>query len=202
MTLWIFVMSSFLICTTLASHSGYSEYDSPKLGQNSGAHKGSFSDSRWTASEDERSNYPFGQEGPLTRGTVLDLNDWPENEAVSFSRQIFGGKSADSSNPLISQDDSSLDEEDMPKNKRESHSLSIVNPLDVLRQRLMLEMARRRMKENQDQIRENALILKNLGKRSSRSTMVDMDNKGGLDARTKQDYLRRIQVSNSEDFEV
>ncbi|GFT12989.1 CRF domain-containing protein, partial [Nephila pilipes] len=107
-----------------------------------------------------------------------------------------------SSEPLLRQDAASLDDEDMAKNKRESHSLSIVNPLDVLRQRLMLEMARRRMKENQDQIRENALILKNLGKRSSLSSMVDMDNKGGLDARTKQDFLRRIQVSNSEDFEV
>ncbi|GIY29846.1 CRF domain-containing protein [Caerostris darwini] len=78
------------------------------------------------------------------------------------------------------------DDEGMTKNKRESHSLSIVNPLDVLRQRLMLEMARRRMKENQDQIRENAILLKNLGKRSSFS---NMDNKG-----TKQDYIRRIQV--------
>lgn len=44
--------------------------------------------------------------------------------------------------------------------------LSIVNPLDVLRQRLLLELARRRMKENQDQIQANAEILKKIGKRS------------------------------------
>ncbi|GFS94129.1 uncharacterized protein NPIL_208731 [Nephila pilipes] len=94
MTLWIFFMSSFLICTTLASHNGYSDYESPKLGQNSGIHKGSFSDSRWTASEDERSNYPYAQEGPFARGKVMDLNVWPENDAVSLSRQIFGEKSS------------------------------------------------------------------------------------------------------------
>lgn len=41
--------------------------------------------------------------------------------------------------------------------------LSIVNPLDVLRQRLLLELARRRMKENQDQINANAEILKKIG---------------------------------------
>ncbi|GFS81317.1 CRF domain-containing protein [Trichonephila clavipes] len=201
MTLWIFFMSSFLICTTLASHNGYSDYDSPKLEQNSGTHKGSFSDSRWTASDDERNNYPYAQEGPLARGKVMDLNAWPVNDAMSLSRQIFGEKSSDSSEPILRRD-ASLDDEDMAKSKRESHSLSIVNPLDVLRQRLMLEMARRRMKENQDQIRENALILKNLGKRSSFSSMVDMDNNGGMDARSKQDFIRRIQVSNSEDFEV
>lgn len=48
----------------------------------------------------------------------------------------------------------------------EGPQLSIVNPLDVLRQRLLLELARRRMKENQDQINENAEILKKIGKRS------------------------------------
>ncbi|PRD30622.1 UNVERIFIED_CONTAM: hypothetical protein NCL1_25875 [Trichonephila clavipes] len=94
MTLWIFFMSSFLICTTLASHNGYSDYDSPKLEQNSGTHKGSFSDSRWTASDDERNNYPYAQEGPLARGKVMDLNAWPVNDAMSLSRQIFGEKSS------------------------------------------------------------------------------------------------------------
>lgn len=48
----------------------------------------------------------------------------------------------------------------------EGPQLSIVNPLDVLRQRLLLELARRRMKENQEQINANAEILKKIGKRS------------------------------------
>lgn len=36
--------------------------------------------------------------------------------------------------------------------KRSKPSLSIVNPLDVLRQRLMLEIARRHMRENTKQV--------------------------------------------------
>ncbi|GFY70278.1 CRF domain-containing protein [Trichonephila inaurata madagascariensis] len=98
--------------------------------QNSGIHKGSFSDSRWTASDDERNNYPYAQEGPLAQGKVMDLNVWPENDAMSLSRQIFGEKSSDPSEPILRRD-ASLDDEDMGKSKRESHSLSIVNPLDV-----------------------------------------------------------------------
>ncbi|CAM1297953.1 Uncharacterised protein g1979 [Pycnogonum litorale] len=43
------------------------------------------------------------------------------------------------------------------------YTLSIVNPLEVLRRRLELEMARRRMKANRDQIKANEEILKNLG---------------------------------------
>lgn len=37
--------------------------------------------------------------------------------------------------------------------KRTKPSLSIVNPLDVLRQRIMLEMARRQMRENTKQVK-------------------------------------------------
>lgn len=44
-------------------------------------------------------------------------------------------------------------------------SLSIVNPLDVLRQRLLLEIARRRMRQSQDQIQANREILQTIGKR-------------------------------------
>uniref|UniRef100_A0A182K8K0 Corticotropin-releasing factor domain-containing protein n=1 Tax=Anopheles christyi TaxID=43041 RepID=A0A182K8K0_9DIPT len=39
--------------------------------------------------------------------------------------------------------------------KRTKPSLSIVNPLDVLRQRIILEMARRQMRENTRQTRQN-----------------------------------------------
>ncbi|XP_022251433.1 uncharacterized protein LOC111087796 [Limulus polyphemus] len=45
-------------------------------------------------------------------------------------------------------------------------SLSIVSPLDVLSQRLMLEMARRKMKQSRHQITANAEFLKTLGKRN------------------------------------
>lgn len=39
--------------------------------------------------------------------------------------------------------------------KRTKPSLSIVNPLDVLRQRLLLEIARRQMRENSKQVRRD-----------------------------------------------
>lgn len=41
---------------------------------------------------------------------------------------------------------------DLMPGKRSKPSLSIVNPLDVLRQRLLLEMARRQMRENSRQV--------------------------------------------------
>ncbi|KAF4533026.1 hypothetical protein B566_EDAN000718 [Ephemera danica] len=49
-------------------------------------------------------------------------------------------------------------------------SLSIVNPLDVLRQRLLLEMVRRRMRQNDDQVLANRERLNSVGKRSVPST--------------------------------
>ncbi|XP_046393930.1 pupal cuticle protein 36 [Ischnura elegans] len=49
----------------------------------------------------------------------------------------------------------------------EGPSLSIVNPLDVLRQRLLLEIARRRMRESEDQIQANRELLKSIGKREA-----------------------------------
>ncbi|XP_076349806.1 uncharacterized protein LOC143246640 isoform X2 [Tachypleus tridentatus] len=46
-------------------------------------------------------------------------------------------------------------------------SLSIVSPLDVLSQRLRFEMARHWMKQSQKQIKENAELLRHLGKRDT-----------------------------------
>ncbi|XP_022243253.1 uncharacterized protein LOC111086081 [Limulus polyphemus] len=46
-------------------------------------------------------------------------------------------------------------------------SLSIVSPLDVLSQRLRFEMARHWMKQSQKQIKENAALLRHLGKRDT-----------------------------------
>ncbi|XP_055308393.1 uncharacterized protein LOC129572442 isoform X2 [Sitodiplosis mosellana] len=57
--------------------------------------------------------------------------------------------------------------DDFMLEKRTKPSLSIVNPLDVLRQRLLLEIARRQMRENSKQVEINRAILKNVGKRSS-----------------------------------
>ncbi|ODN02756.1 Diuretic hormone [Orchesella cincta] len=44
-------------------------------------------------------------------------------------------------------------------------SLSIVNPLDVLRQRLLLEIARRKMRQSHNQIIANEEILRKIGRR-------------------------------------
>lgn len=60
---------------------------------------------------------------------------------------------------------SSMIQDDYLLEKRTKPSLSIVNPLDVLRQRLLLEIARRQMKENTRQVEINRAILKNVGKR-------------------------------------
>ncbi|VVC43573.1 Corticotropin-releasing factor conserved site,Corticotropin-releasing factor [Cinara cedri] len=49
---------------------------------------------------------------------------------------------------------------------RSRPSLSIVNSLDVLRQKLMYEVARRQVDENQKVMSQNHQILKTLGKRS------------------------------------
>lgn len=46
-------------------------------------------------------------------------------------------------------------------------SLSIVNPLDVLRQRLLLEIARRRMSQSKEKINANRERLNSIGKRSA-----------------------------------
>ncbi|XP_049798952.1 diuretic hormone 45 [Schistocerca nitens] len=45
-------------------------------------------------------------------------------------------------------------------------SLSIVNPMDVLRQRLLLEIARRRLRDAEEQIKANKDFLQQIGKRS------------------------------------
>ncbi|XP_047038389.1 diuretic hormone 45 isoform X1 [Helicoverpa zea] len=62
--------------------------------------------------------------------------------------------------------------------KRKMPSLSINNPMEVLRQRLLLEVARKQMREaNQRQAVANRLFLQNVGKRgfwvNSASTRYD-----------------------------
>ncbi|XP_053693117.1 uncharacterized protein LOC128741366 [Sabethes cyaneus] len=60
--------------------------------------------------------------------------------------------------------------------KRTKPSLSIVNPLDVLRQRIILEMARRQMRENTRQAEINKALLREIGKRSHRDFAPSEDD--------------------------
>ncbi|XP_037082819.1 uncharacterized protein LOC119103400 [Pollicipes pollicipes] len=57
-----------------------------------------------------------------------------------------------------------------------SPSLSIINPLDVLRRRVMLEMLRRRIRKNRLQISKNSDILARKGKRSTRTQLASNNN--------------------------
>ncbi|KAH8295335.1 hypothetical protein KR018_010066, partial [Drosophila ironensis] len=75
-----------------------------------------------------------------------------------------GGSSRINGYPLDYPDARNI-QDDFLLAKRNKPSLSIVNPLDVLRQRLLLEIARRQMKENSRQVELNRAILKNVGKR-------------------------------------
>ncbi|KAM7361068.1 corticotropin-releasing diuretic hormone 44 [Cochliomyia hominivorax] len=80
------------------------------------------------------------------------------NVVYTAQRGSYGGYPLDDM-------DSQLLQNDYFRSKRNKPSLSIVNPLDVLRQRLLLEIARRQMKENSRQVELNRAILKNVGKR-------------------------------------
>ncbi|XP_017057662.1 uncharacterized protein LOC108098960 [Drosophila ficusphila] len=84
--------------------------------------------------------------------------------AVGGSGAEVGGSSRTNGYPL-EYPDARNTQDDFLLAKRNKPSLSIVNPLDVLRQRLLLEIARRQMKENSRQVELNRAILKNVGKR-------------------------------------
>jgi len=55
---------------------------------------------------------------------------------------------------------------DMMRTKKRIGSLSIVNNMDVLRQRVLLELARRKALQDQRQVDENRRFLESIGKRS------------------------------------
>ncbi|KAH8315091.1 uncharacterized protein Dh44 [Drosophila kikkawai] len=76
-----------------------------------------------------------------------------------------GGSGRTNGYPLDYTDARNIQDDFLLAAKRNKPSLSIVNPLDVLRQRLLLEIARRQMKENSRQVELNRAILKNVGKR-------------------------------------
>ncbi|XP_060647679.1 TPR-containing protein DDB_G0280363 [Drosophila nasuta] len=87
--------------------------------------------------------------------------------------------------------------------KRNKPSLSIVNPLDVLRQRLLLEMARRQMQQNSRQVELNRAILKNVGKRvflepttwvTRRYQQQQQQQQQQLEEERQREQLRREQL--------
>lgn len=224
MTMWIMLSlaalsTSFFLCTS-AIHSSRNSYPNYESQNPRSTHKSSLSDSRRIQSEGDNSNYLYDisdneslREKSSPPGDLLDL--WPVRDAATTSRQYYGatvsdliGSDADESSRMVFDDEEDNDLANLPKDKRESHSLSIVNPLDVLRQRLMLEMARRKMQENQERIRANDVILKSLGKRSSLvqdHAMIQNTNGGKVGSsgqRTKQNYLRNQQVYASDNFDI
>ncbi|XP_004537274.1 uncharacterized protein LOC101456921 [Ceratitis capitata] len=85
--------------------------------------------------------------------------------------------------------DAKLIQEDYLLEKRNKPSLSIVNPLDVLRQRLLLEIARRQMKENTRQVELNRAILKNVGKRMLSTGAGDFNYKLPAHTQEQLEYL-------------
>ncbi|KAL7289260.1 hypothetical protein TKK_0017197 [Trichogramma kaykai] len=73
-------------------------------------------------------------------------------------------------------------------------SLSIVNSVDVLRQRVLLELARRKAMEDQRQISENRRLLDSVGKRSSypgSSIMARKKDSSAADSSLEHDQLQR-----------
>ncbi|XP_067014533.1 diuretic hormone 44 [Anabrus simplex] len=69
---------------------------------------------------------------------------------------------------LLSELESDNDQASRRVKRTGSQSLSIVAPLDVLRQRLLLELNRRRMRQSEGQIEANRKLLTSIGKRSDR----------------------------------
>ncbi|CAH1402485.1 unnamed protein product [Nezara viridula] len=60
---------------------------------------------------------------------------------------------------------SPLLQDDDWRGKRTGPSLSVANPIEVLRNRLLLEIARRRLQKQGGQAEQNREFLKNIGKR-------------------------------------
>ncbi|XP_046668390.1 diuretic hormone 45 [Homalodisca vitripennis] len=104
----------------------------------------------------------------------------PDSETTSYLLPRLAHKYRPSEGGWIGVTDPELymltekEDEETQENKRRlkrtglggGPSLSIVNPLDVLRQRLLLEIARRRMRQSEEKIAENRKWLKTIGKRS------------------------------------
>ncbi|KFM70959.1 Diuretic hormone 45, partial [Stegodyphus mimosarum] len=92
----------------------------------------------------------FGSESQEDRSRSQEDND---SSAASFNEVSLVDIPMSHMSPLVK--------------RRKGPTLSVVNPLEILRQRLMLDLAQRRIHENQQQIVANAQLLENIGKRSS-----------------------------------
>ncbi|XP_026764502.2 diuretic hormone 45 isoform X1 [Galleria mellonella] len=110
---------------------------------------------------------------PLTPLDLVQIDPpAPDDEGVSYAMPAVGGRYAGApwlylltEMPHESQRLSELSE-GHARAKRKMPSLSINNPMEVLRQRLLLEVARKQMREaNQRQAVANRLFLQNVGKR-------------------------------------
>ncbi|GBM71334.1 hypothetical protein AVEN_62053-1 [Araneus ventricosus] len=127
-----------------------------------------------------------------------DLANKHEDSAATYPKltsDLFGSNSEESSDRsrLHEENDSSLSSDEAASmlefplshpsqfaKRRKGPTLSVVNPLEILRQRLMLDLARRRIHENQQQIVANAQLLENIGKRSSSSVLRQSEEVGLL----------------------
>lgn len=85
--------------------------------------------------------------------------------------------------------------------------MSIVNPLDVLRERVLLELARRKMRQNQRQVDANRRFLQTIGKRAvSNTAQMDMNpnedpDPAGYASTQTNNYLYAYRVPE-DDIEV
>ncbi|CAH0722622.1 unnamed protein product, partial [Brenthis ino] len=97
----------------------------------------------------------------------------PDDDSLGYAVPPMGGRYAADSPWLyllaeVPRDSQNLADlrEGRPRPKRKMPSLSINNPMEVLRQRLLLEVARKQMREaNQRQAVANRVFLQNVGKR-------------------------------------
>ncbi|EDW42845.1 uncharacterized protein LOC6607071 [Drosophila sechellia] len=105
-----------------------------------------------------------------------------------------GGSGRTNGYPLDYPDGIRNSQDDFLLAKRNKPSLSIVNPLDVLRQRLLLEIARRQMKENSRQVELNRAILKNVGKRVMLRGGGGGSGAGGLAPKVSRRYRQQWPV--------
>ncbi|XP_077294303.1 corticotropin-releasing diuretic hormone 44 [Arctopsyche grandis] len=75
------------------------------------------------------------------------------------------------------------------KSKRRQPSLSIGNPIDVLREKLALDFARKQLKENKIQAEKNRAFLKNVGKRDAGRTLTDLYDMNSQDPKQPEDNM-------------
>ncbi|XP_072935444.1 diuretic hormone 45 isoform X1 [Epargyreus clarus] len=107
---------------------------------------------------------------PLSSGDWAQVDpSGPDDDAYGYAMPPVGGRYASAPWLYLLTDlphDSQRLGEARARPKRKMPSLSINNPMEVLRQRLLLEVARKQMREaNQRQAVANRLFLQNVGKR-------------------------------------